>query len=43
VRADLGDATVRMVEADLLRAHTDYALALTWAELDAWLGEPLAP
>jgi outer membrane protein TolC len=43
VRADLGDATVRMVEADLLRAHTDYALALAWAELDAWLGEPLAP
>jgi outer membrane protein TolC len=38
VSADLGDAMVRTSGARLRRAQTEYAIALTWAELGALTG-----
>jgi outer membrane protein TolC len=40
--ADLGDAMVRLSEAQLALADTDYQLALAWEKLDALTGVPAA-
>ena len=39
VRSDLGDAMVRLSEAQLGTAQTDYRLALAWEQLDILLGK----
>ncbi len=41
VQADLGDAMVRMTEAQLEQARRDFRTALVWEEIDALLGGPL--
>ena len=40
VRADLGDSMVQSSAARLRAAETEYAIALTWARLEALTGEP---
>lgn len=39
VKADLGDAMVRYTEAERNARQTDYQVALTWARLNALLGQ----
>jgi outer membrane protein TolC len=39
VRSDLGDSMVRLSEAQLAVAETDYRIALAWEELDMLLGK----
>jgi outer membrane protein TolC len=39
VKADLGDAMVRYTEAERNARETDYQVALTWARLNALLGQ----
>ena len=39
VRSDLGDAMVRLSEAQLALAQANYRLALTWEQLDLLLGK----
>lgn len=41
VTSDLGDAMTRISEVRLLRAETDYKLALAWARMDALTGSLL--
>lgn len=38
VKTDLGDAMVRLTEAQLAAARTRFEIALTWARLDALMG-----
>ena len=42
MRTDLGDAMVRQSEARLRDAETEFAIALTRAQLEALVGKPLA-
>jgi len=41
VKADLGDAMVRLTESHLEAAQTDYQIAMVWEHIDALLGRPL--
>ncbi|MFZ5466671.1 MAG: TolC family protein [Pseudomonadota bacterium] len=43
VSTDLGDSMVQMSDAHLRSMRTLFALSLSWAELDALLGRPVAP
>jgi len=43
LKTDFGDALVGQSEAALLRAQTEYNLALDWARLTALTGEPYSP
>lgn len=43
VSTDLGDSMVQMTDAQLSSIRTLFALSLSWAELDALLGRPVAP
>jgi outer membrane protein TolC len=43
LKTDFGDALVGQSEAALLRAQTEYNLALDWARLAALTGEPYSP
>ena len=43
VRADLGDAQAKLLEASWLSRKADFKLAVTWAQLDALLGRPVIP
>ena len=38
IKTDLGDAMTKLTEAQWQAAKVDYALALTWAKLDALTG-----
>lgn len=40
VKTDLGDSMVRLTEAQLAEARTDYRTALVWEQLDALTGGP---
>jgi len=42
VNADLGDAMVRLTEAELAEVDTEFQTALAWARLDALTGGPVA-
>jgi len=42
IRTDLGDAMARLTEARWQAAKVDYALALTWARIDALTGKLIA-
>lgn len=41
VTSDLGDAMVKLTNAQLFKAQTQFELAISWAKLDALLGNPL--
>jgi outer membrane protein TolC len=41
VQADLGDAMVRLSEAELGRKRTEYLMAIAWEKLDALTGGPV--
>ena len=41
VKTDLGDSMVRLTEAQLAEARTDYRTALAWERMDALTGGPL--
>ncbi len=41
MNANLGDASVRLTEAQWMAAQADYEWALTWARIDALAGTPL--
>jgi outer membrane protein TolC len=43
LKTDFGDALVGQSESALLRAQTEFALALDWARLAALSGEPYSP
>jgi len=43
MRADLGDAQAKLLEASWLSRRADFKLAVTWAQLDALLGRPVIP
>jgi outer membrane protein TolC len=43
LKTDFGDALVGQSESALLRAQTEYSLALDWARLAALTGEPYSP
>jgi outer membrane protein TolC len=43
LKTDFGDALVGQSESALLRAQTEYSLALDWARLAALTGEPVSP
>jgi hypothetical protein len=43
LKTDFGDALVGQSESALLRAQTEYNLALDWARLAALTGEPYSP
>ena len=42
-RSDLGDAQAELLRALLESNRVEYALALTWSELDALMGKPVFP
>jgi outer membrane protein TolC len=43
LKTDFGDALVGQSESALLRAQTEFGLALDWARLTALTGEPFSP
>lgn len=43
ISTDLGDSMVQMSDAHLRSMRTLFVLSLSWAELDALLGRPVAP
>jgi outer membrane protein TolC len=43
LKTDFGDALAGQSESELLRAQTEYGLALDWARLAALSGEPYSP
>jgi hypothetical protein len=43
LKTDFGDALVGQSESALLRAQTEFGLALDWARLAALTGEPFSP
>ena len=41
VTSDLGDAMVKLSDAQLFKAQTVFELAINWAKLDALVGNPM--